>query len=346
MSKVLTTNDFIAIAGTAAFKRANDIVRANSAKTGEPIVEISIYSAYQEVVDQIIEYYETDNVEKLKEIISDLRASLKTETDIKVIFRERERMAVKTSQLDNFFKAFENRLTKERLFILLGETGVGKTWITEKRYPDMVTYACNSSLDPYSLCYSLENINGVLTPRETPFLQMLKTGGKVKLDEINLLPHDSLMFIQGITDEKENVVVGSETIKISPEFKILATMNPPSETDTRASLGDALLGRAVGYTLELTDEIIMDRLGVTKRWLTLVRRLHTYLASSGMIDVRDLNYRSYQRFIKYGLESQMKFMFTSTDVANIKIFNTCAASLEYRTLIDDIEKEINNESKE
>ena len=336
MSSKISIEDFVEMAGTGDFKRANSIVR-NLSK-GQ--VEITIYSAYPEVIEKILSYETALDNKELKELLEDLRSAHRTETDIKVIFREKERLAGKANQLEKFFQAFENRLTKERLFILLGETGVGKTWITEKRYPDMVTYACNSSLDPYSLCYSLENINGVLTPVETPFLRTVRDGGRVKLDEINLLPNDSLMLVQGLTDEKESIVVGSEVIKISPDFKILATMNPPSETDTRASLGDALLGRAVGYTLELTDDIIMDRLGVTKNWLTLVRRLHTYLAGAGMIDVRDLNYRSYQRFIKYGLESQMKFLFTSTDVANIKVFNTCAESYEYKDLIERIEQEM------
>ncbi len=122
------------------------------------------------------------------------------------------------------------------------------------------------------------------------------------------------MFIQGLTDEKKRVVIGDELVKISNGFKIIMSLNPPSETDERMPLGDALLGRAVGFVLELTDQIIMKRLKVSEQWLYGVRNLYNHIRNSGMIDMRELSYRDYQRFIKYDFETQFQFKALAGDV--------------------------------
>ena len=43
--------------------------------------------------------------------------------------------------------------------------------------------------------------------------------------EINLLPFDSLRFIQALTDNKSCITYNGETIDIKPGFKIIGTMN-------------------------------------------------------------------------------------------------------------------------
>ena len=159
------------------------------------------------------------------------------------------------------------------------------------------------------------------------------------MDEGNELPQDTLMFIQGLTDEKKNVVIGDETVEIAKGFKILMSLNPPSETDERMPLGDALLGRAVGIVLELTDEIICKRLNVTENWLYAVRTLYNHIRNSGMIDMRDLNFRDYQRFIKYNFETQLQFKVCMGDVTNIKEFRKIQTTGEYQRLLKRILEE-------
>ncbi len=302
--------------------------------------EFTIYSCSNEMIDKVIElhgYADKQELEKLVELIKESNAK---EQDIEEVRFNKERKEKELNVVDNFFEAFENPNTKERLFIIMGETGVGKSFIVEQRYPNIIQYASNKGLDPYSLCYYLADKDGTgLKPYETPFLQAIRNGEHVFLDEGNELPQDTLMFIQGLTDEKRTVVIGDEVVEIAKGFKILMSLNPPSETDERMPLGDALLGRAVGIVLELTDEIICKRLNVTESWLYAVRTLYNHVRNSGMIDMRELNFRDYQRFIKYDFETQFQFKVCMGDVTNIKEFRKIQSTGEYQRLLERILKE-------
>lgn len=276
--------------------------------------------------------------EPIMKLIEQIKEANMLEMDIDEVKAKKSIIQGTTLQIENFFQAIESPDTKERLFIVMGETGVGKSYMIEKRYPSIPQYACSKALDPYTLCYYLSDKDGNgLKPYETPFLKALKYGGLVFLDEMNELPHDTKMFIQGITDEKKAVVVGDEVVKIASNFRIIASLNPPSETDERDPLGDAILGRAVGLVLELTDEIIMSRLNVKKSWLQGVRRLYNYIAQTAMIDIRPLSYRDYQKFIKYGVDSQMKFKFSMGDVKNISEYVQIQETQEYKNILKEIE---------
>ena len=242
-------------------------------------------------------------------------------------------------KVEEFFRKFEDPATKERLFIVVGETGVGKSYMIQKRYPDIIQYACDKRYDPYTLCYHFVNEGGELTPKETPFLKALKEGKKVFLDEMNMLPHDTLLFIQGITDEKDTVVIGDEVVEISPNFKIIGAMNPPSDTDERNPLGDALLSRAVGIVLELTDEMIAERIGVSIKFIELVRKFHGYVANSRFIDVRELNFRDFKKLYEYDFSTQFQFMFCVHDKENLKKYKQLRETEEFKNLVLEIEEE-------
>jgi hypothetical protein len=325
---MLTGQQFIDIA------MKNQDYRIARAKTIKYNVDMSIYNCNPRILKLLIVLDE--HSKEFKELLTQMEYATKTESDIEDIISNKEKNKNEESSLNNFFNAFENDNTKERLFVVIGETGVGKSYLIEERYPTITSYACNKGLDPYSLCYYLADEGNGLTPHETPFLKALKNGGKVFLDEMNELPHDTLMFIQGITDEKKSVVIGKETVNIHKNFKIIAALNPPSETDERMPLGDAILGRAVGLVLELTDDIICKRIGKNKEWLKSVRRLYSYIRQSGMIDLRDLNFRDYQRFSKYNFETQLQFKVCMGDVKNIANFNKIRETGEYQTILKDI----------
>ena len=302
--------------------------------------EFTIYSCSNEMIDKVIELYENLEAQELEKLVELIKESNAKEQDIEEVRFNKERKEKELNVVDNFFEAFENPNTKERLFIIMGETGVGKSFIVEQRYPNIIQYASNKGLDPYSLCYYLADKDGTgLKPYETPFLQAIRNGEHVFLDEGNELPQDTLMFIQGLTDEKRTVVIGDEVVEIAKGFKILMSLNPPSETDERMPLGDALLGRAVGIVLELTDEVICKRLNVSESWLYAVRTLYNHVRNSGMIDMRELNFRDYQRFIKYDFETQFQFKVCMGDVTNIKEFRKIQSTGEYQRLLERILKE-------
>lgn len=298
------------------YEKAKDIL-------GE--VGFTVYSCTKEILERVV------NGEDLKELIK----SANTE-QVFIHELERKLKRQKTDGLESFFNAFENPNTKERLFILLGETGVGKSYVIEKRYPNIVQYACNRSMDTYSLLYYLADNGNGLAPHPTPFLKALTDGGKVFLDEMNELPHETLMFLQGITDEKSSIVIGDQTVAISPEFKLIAALNPPSETDERIPLGDALLSRSVGYVLRMTDDLLCKRLNVTKDWLYKVRTLWNYIRNSNLIDVRPLTFRDYQRFSTYDFETQLVYKVSMGDVSNITAMDKIMETGEYQRLLEDV----------
>lgn len=292
----------------------------------------SVYSCNPSIIERIIN--DTDK----KEIIDLVNQANNEEKDVEVILFERQ---FKTKDpLEDFFNSFDNKKTKRRLFILMGETGVGKTYVIEKRYPSIPVIACNSSIDPYSLCYYLADKDGTgLKPHPTPFLKAVKgelQDNRILLDEGNSLPHDTLMLIQGLTDEKKAIVIGDELINISPKFRLMMTMNPPSETDERNPIGDALLGRAVGLILRLTDSVLIDRIGVNQEWLNVIRQLFSEIRAAKFVDIRPLDFRDYQKFIEFNTESQIEFKICQGDVSNITAYKRLLDKGEFQQRLKEI----------
>ena len=305
--------------------------------------DFSLYSCNQDVISRLISANNLVDKSELNVLVSLVREANEKQRDITLVEMERQTRRDDNVVLEEFFKAFDDTTNKKRLFILMGETGVGKSYVVEKRYPNIITYACNSSLDPYSLCYYLADKDGTgLKPYETPFLNAVKNGGKVLFDEGNESPRDTLMFLQGLTDEKENVVIGDQLVKIHPEFRIIMTANPPSRTDERNPLGDALLGRAVGHILELTDELICERLKVTNTWLGKVKQLFSLLKANRFTDIRELDYRDFAKLSKFDFQSQLKFKVCQGDVENIRSYKRIAELGEFQMLLQDILKEGQN----
>ena len=89
---------------------------------------------------------------------------------------------------------------------------------------------------------------------------------------------------------------------------------------------------------ELTDELMIERLQVSMSWVNTVRKIYGHIRQSGMIDMRDLNFRDYQRFAKYNFETQLKFKVCMGDVTNIKEYRKIQETGEYAQLIEKVLK--------
>ena len=53
----------------------------------------------------------------------------------------------------------------------------------------------------------------------------MEQGKAIVLDEINLLPFDSLRFLQGILDGKSEIIYKGNVITIAEGFQVIGTMN-------------------------------------------------------------------------------------------------------------------------
>ena len=67
--------------------------------------------------------------------------------------------------------------------------------------------------------------NGQATFKPSALWRSMVDGTPIVLDEINLLPFDSLRFLQTILDGKAEFLYKGNTVKIADGFKIIGTMN-------------------------------------------------------------------------------------------------------------------------
>ena len=111
-----------------------------------------------------------------------------------------------------------------RLKVYFGPAGTGKT--TEaQRESDNRCIVCNSSMLPSDLMEDFIFKDG--NPDFNPSLlwNCMEQGQTIVLDEINLLPFDSLRFLQGIVDGKTEFYYKNRPVHIHEGFQIIGTMN-------------------------------------------------------------------------------------------------------------------------
>lgn len=110
-----------------------------------------------------------------------------------------------------------------RLKIFYGAQGTGKT--TEAMKYTNTAIVCNSAMQPCDLIEDFTFDDGKATFHPSALVKAMEKGETVLLDEMNLLPFDSLRFLQGICDGKENFEWKGNTIHIHDGFNIIGTMN-------------------------------------------------------------------------------------------------------------------------
>lgn len=111
-----------------------------------------------------------------------------------------------------------------RLKIYYGSAGTGKTTLAQKE-SDNRCIVCNSSMLPSDLMEDFIFRDG--NPDFNPSLlwDCMEQGKTIVLDEINLLPFDSLRFLQGIVDGKTEFYYKNRPVHIKEGFQIIGTMN-------------------------------------------------------------------------------------------------------------------------
>ena len=115
------------------------------------------------------------------------------------------------------------KVINSRLKIYYGAPGTGKT--TKAMGESDTTIICRCDMVPKDIMQDFDFVNGQATFKKSAFWLAMENGGTVTLDEINLLPYDTLRFMQGLLDGKEVVEYLGQTINIHPDFKVIGTMN-------------------------------------------------------------------------------------------------------------------------
>lgn len=116
-----------------------------------------------------------------------------------------------THQINNRFKLF------------YGAPGTGKTTEGSKEVDNIVV--CHSGMLPADLMEDFKFEDGKATFIPSALQNAMVNGKKIMLDEINLLPFESLRFLQTILDGKSEFEYKGKTIRIKEGFMIIGTMN-------------------------------------------------------------------------------------------------------------------------
>ena len=116
------------------------------------------------------------------------------------------------------------KTVNNRFKLYYGSQGTGKTTkaMVETNGRCMV---CNNSMLPSDLMEDFIFDNGQATFKPSALWRSMVDGTPIVLDEINLLPFDSLRFLQTILDGKTEFLYKGNTVKIADGFKIIGTMN-------------------------------------------------------------------------------------------------------------------------
>ena len=155
-------------------------------------------------------------------------------------------MTVKTtSNINNRFKLY------------YGAQGTGKTTqaMLEANNNVMV---CHSAMLPSDLMEDFKFDDGKAAFTPSALCKAMTEGKTIVLDEINLLPFESLRFLQSILDNKAQFEYKGQTINIKDGFKIIGTMNLQVNGMTYA-LPEPLVDRAEDLKcFELTAEQLLS----------------------------------------------------------------------------------------
>lgn len=188
--------------------------------------------------DYVCNYFALMDSSYVKEVAQKVKSA-----EFAQIVRDIAQYGVPTTHVNTRFKVY------------YGPAGTGKTTIAQTE-SDNRCIVCNSSMLPSDLMEDFIFKDG--NPDFNPSLlwDCMEQGKTIVLDEINLLPFDSLRFLQGIVDGKSEFYYKNRPVHIHDGFQIIGTMN--------LSLG--------GMTYGLPEPLV-DRCSETKEFALTAEQL-------------------------------------------------------------------------
>ncbi len=115
-----------------------------------------------------------------------------------------------------------NKINK-RLKLYYGPQGTGKT--TKAIEETGACMVCHSAILPQDLMEDFKFNEGKPEFVPSALQNAMTDGKKITLDEINLLPFESLRFLQSILDGKTEFEYKGKTVTVKDGFEIIGTMN-------------------------------------------------------------------------------------------------------------------------
>lgn len=126
--------------------------------------------------------------------------------------------------LGDFFVREVTQAINKRFKVYYGAQGTGKTTQALEETANRCI-VCNALMMPADLMEDFTFDDGKAVFHPSALAKAMEMGESITLDEINLLPFDSLRFLQGIFDGKSEFLYKGSTIHIADGFKVIGTMN-------------------------------------------------------------------------------------------------------------------------
>ena len=162
-------------------------------------------------------------------------------------FKEDIQEKVKSQEFTNIISELQSIETKttinSRFKVYYGSQGTGKTTQALKETNNVVM-VCHSAMLPSDLLEDFKFEEGKPSFKHSALWDAMENGTKITLDEINLLPFESLRFLQSILDNKKEINYKGQVIHINDGFQIVGTMNLTVNGST-FNLPEPLVDRAV-----------------------------------------------------------------------------------------------------
>lgn len=135
---------------------------------------------------------------------------------------------MRSKEFDKIMEDLSEATPKERinnrLKIYYGSAGTGKTTKAQKE-SDGRCIVCNNSMFPSDIMEDFVFVEGNPSFNPSIFWECMEQGKPIVLDEINLLPFDTLRFLQGLLDGKKTFNYKGKTVTIKDGFEVIGTMN-------------------------------------------------------------------------------------------------------------------------
>lgn len=136
---------------------------------------------------------------------------------------------IKSKEFDNILIDLSaspkpEKIINKRFKVYYGSAGTGKTTLAQSE-ADNRCIVCNASMLPADLMEDFCFEDGKPSFKPSVLWNCMTDGKPIVLDEINLLPFDSLRFLQGILDGKSEFDYKGRKVVIADGFQIIGTMN-------------------------------------------------------------------------------------------------------------------------
>ena len=124
----------------------------------------------------------------------------------------------------DFFACKTDKQINTRFKLYYGSQGTSKTTIAMQESHDECM-VCHNAMLPSDLMENFDFSDGKAEFQPSALYNAMVNGTPIVLDEINLLPFESLRFLQGILDGKKCLQYKDRTVNIAEGFMIIGTMN-------------------------------------------------------------------------------------------------------------------------